>query len=88
MCVFAVIDVKFKNSSDRDLRRIDTRERLAKELLQLEKLGTVESVTVFHNHHTHRLTEAWADEMYREPVPDVLPMAAALPPVALEGETA
>ena len=29
-------------------------------------MGTVEAVTVFYNHHTHRLVESWQDEMYAE----------------------
>jgi hypothetical protein len=47
---------------------MDSKEALAKEMAQLERLGTVEKVTVFYNHHTHRLTETWVDEMYVEPV--------------------
>jgi hypothetical protein len=47
---------------------MDTKDSLAKELIQLERMGTVEKVTIFTNHHTHRLTEAWVDEMYKEPV--------------------
>mgnify|MGYP003329346970 CR=1 FL=1 len=46
-----------------------------KELIQLERLGTVSHVTVFTNHHTHRLTETWIDEMYREPVVEAPPAA-------------
>lgn len=71
MC-YAIIEVKLKNektsSVSGDLRRIDSKETLAKELVQLERLGTVEKITIFTNHHTHRLTEAWVDEMYTEPV--------------------
>lgn len=75
MC-YAVIEVKLKNEKTSaisgDLRKIDSKEALSKELVQLERIGTVEKVTVFYNHHTHRLTEAWVDEMYVEPVVEVV----------------
>jgi hypothetical protein len=32
-------------------------------------MGTVESVVVFYNHHTHRLVESWQDEMFHEKTP-------------------
>lgn len=66
MC-FAVIEVKLKSDKERTLKRIESRDQLAKELRQLERMGTVEKVTVFYNHHTHKLTETWVDEMYHEP---------------------
>ena len=68
MC-YAILEVKIKNDSNRDpLKRIDSKEDLAKALVQYERMGTVEKVTVFLNHHAHKLTEAWVDELYHEPV--------------------
>jgi hypothetical protein len=68
MC-YAVVEVKLKNESNSgELKRIDSKEALAKALTQYERLGTIEKVTVFYNHHTHRLVEKWEDEMYKEPV--------------------
>jgi len=66
MC-YAIIEVKLKNDKERTLKRMESKELLSKELVQLERMGTVEKVTVFLNHHTHRLTETWVDEMYKEP---------------------
>lgn len=66
MC-YAIVEVKLKNDKERSLKRMETKEQLTKDLIQLEKMGTVEKVTIFLNHHTHRLTETWVDEMYREP---------------------
>jgi len=67
MC-YAVLEVKLKNESNSgELKRVESKEALAKALTQYERLGTIEKVTVFLNHHTHRLTETWVDEMYKEP---------------------
>ena len=66
MC-YAVIEVKLKNDKEKTLKRIESKEQLGKELTQLERMGTVESVTVFINHHKNKLTETWVDEMYKEP---------------------
>lgn len=75
MC-HCVIEVKYKNDKNPELKRVETKELLARAIADLEKLGTVEHIIVFYNHHTHRLVESWADEMYKEPasislVPDV-----------------
>lgn len=67
MC-FAVLEVKLKNESKSgELKRVESKEALVKALTQYERLGTIEKVTVFYNHHTHRLTETWVDELYKEP---------------------
>lgn len=66
MC-YAIVEVKLKNDNQRELKRIESKDALAKALVQYERMGTVEKVTVFINHHTHRLTETWIDEMYKEP---------------------
>lgn len=66
MC-HAIVEVKLKNDNQRELKRIESKDALAKALVQYERMGTVEKVTVFLNHHTHRLTETWVDEMYKEP---------------------
>lgn len=66
MC-YAVVEVKLKNDNQRELKRLDSKDALAKALVQYERMGTVEKVTVFLNHHTHKLTEQWVDELYHEP---------------------
>ena len=80
MC-YAIIKVKYKKNTDTaSLKEIKTKDELAKELVQQERMGTVESITVFLNHHCHKLTEAWSDELYQEPKTE-LPSA----PLAPEG---
>ena len=66
MC-YAIVEVKLKNDNQRELKRIESKDALGKALVQYERMGTVEKVTVFLNHHQHRLTETWVDEMYKEP---------------------
>lgn len=66
MC-FAVIEVHYQNNSDRPLKKIESKDALAKEILQLERIGTVSKVVVFHNHHAHNMVSSWVDEMYKEP---------------------
>ena len=66
MC-YCILEVKLKNDNQRELKRIESKDALAKALVQYERMGTVEKVTVFLNHHTHKLTETWVDEMYKEP---------------------
>lgn len=66
MC-YSILEIKLKNDNQRELKRIESKDALAKALVQYERMGTVEKVTVFLNHHTHRLTETWVDEMYKEP---------------------
>ncbi len=71
MC-FCVVEIKYKSEKETVLKRIANKEDLSKEINQLEKLETVASVTVFHNHHTHRLVESWNDELYVEPSTETL----------------
>lgn len=67
MC-YAVIDVKYSvDKEPATLKRIETKEDLTKELVQLERIGTVSSVTIYLNHHKHRLVANWIDELYKEP---------------------
>lgn len=73
MC-YAIIKIKY--SVDKDpptLKEIETKEDLAREQVQLERIGTVASITVYLNHHTHKLVSTWADELYREPDPTPTP---------------
>jgi hypothetical protein len=68
MC-FAVIEIKYNLEKEPPkLKKIETKELLTKELAQLEQIGTVESVTIYHNHHKHKLVKKWEDELYKEPV--------------------
>ena len=71
MC-FAIIEVSFTNTKERDLKRMDSKDALSKQLVQLERMGTVDKVVVFYNHHTHKLTQTWVDELYHEPVAEVV----------------
>jgi hypothetical protein len=67
MC-YAVIEVRY--SVDKDpptLKKIETKEGLARVLKELEQIGTVSQVTVFLNHHKHKLVSQWTDELYKEP---------------------
>jgi len=66
MC-FCVVEVKLKNDNTRELKRVESKEALNKALIQYERMGTVEKVVVFLNHHTHSCKEVWSDEMYKEP---------------------
>lgn len=70
MC-YAVIEVKLKNDNQRELKRCESKDALSRAMVQYERMGTVEKVVVFLNHHTHRLTETWVDELYHEPPTEV-----------------
>lgn len=72
MC-HCIIEVKYNlDKEPAILKKIDSKDDLAKELLQLERVGTVASVTVYLNHHKHRLVSSWVDELYKEPISDVV----------------
>jgi hypothetical protein len=71
---FAIIDVQYTVDKQPVVpKRVETKEQLTKEIEQLERLGTVAKVTVYLNHHTHRLVSSWSDELYREPTQEVTP---------------
>lgn len=71
---YAVIDIKYNLEKEPPLlKRIETKDALARELDQLEKIGTVASVTVYLNHHKHKLVSTWTDELYKEPTTDAAP---------------
>jgi len=71
MC-YAILEIAYKNDKERKTKKVAIKDDLSRELGQLEKLGTVEKVTVFVNHHTRKLTETWVDEIYQEPVVEVM----------------
>lgn len=71
MC-YAVIKVKYNLDKEApSLKEMESKVQLEKELKQLESIGTVAEVTVFLNHHKHRMVKTWVDELYKEPENEV-----------------
>lgn len=67
MC-YAVVEVKYNlDKEPNTLKKVESKEDLAKELANLEKMGTVSSATIYLNHHKHKLVANWVDELYKEP---------------------
>jgi hypothetical protein len=73
MC-YAVVEVRYSvDKGAPALKKIETKEALAREIKSLEQLGTVSQITVFLNHHKHKLVSQWTDELYKEPEAEAAP---------------